>query len=101
MQLTSPSSTIEALQNVDESKWVSEILSEAVKEHIVQKTAGPETICNMIVTDFDKNTIFEYNEIVDLKTTFFLLAKDLDPEDVSANEYPSLRELYKLAFAHP
>lgn len=99
MLLTSVETTVEAIQNYKDQKWISDIIPHQLRTMISEETAGPETIAHMALSDLSAGNL-EYNEVADLKVLFFILSERLNVPELENELYPSIRQLHSRAFAH-
>lgn len=99
MGLTSLISTLEAYQNAETGKFISNIIPELTdRSMIMEHKAGPETVAGLIMSGFDLDDVLEYNEIVDLKMIIIVICRGFNIEDYDEKEYTSLNAMYELAY---
>lgn len=99
MGLTSLISTLEAYQNAETGKFISNIIPELTdRSMIMENEGGPETVAGLIMSGFDLDDVLEYNEIVDLKMIIIVICRGFNIEDYDEKEYTSLNAMYKLAY---
>lgn len=103
--LTSAESTQEALRLfligngsegtlADEIPYTSTLFNSQLKRDLLLKSDEPWVVAQVLDTVKDREEL-EYNEIVDLKVAFFVIAEDL------TGELPeSVKALHKRAFEH-
>ena len=99
MGLTSLISTLEAYQNAETGKFISNIIPELTdRSMIMEHKSGPETVAGLIMSGFDLDDVLEYNEIVDLKMIIIVICRGFNIEDYDEKEYTSLNAMYELAY---
>lgn len=99
MGLTSLISTLEAYQNAETGKFISNIIPELTDRSMIMENKGdPETVAGLIMSGFDLDDVLEYNEIVDLKMIIIVICRGFDIKDYDEKEYTSLNAMYELAY---